>query len=272
MQDEPVLTPESAGPGSGAAAARELAEEQDADLREALAGLSRVVMDQGELAALLEHVANFAVHAIPGADGAGLMLRDATGRPETVVASAGFVAEVDAIQYGIGEGPCISAAATGHVGVSGSLGGEKQWPRFGPRASRIGVHSALSLPLAVVSTSTASPAAIGALNVYAYAKDAFGRRAVELGELFAIPAAISVQNARKLDQAWRLAAQLETALGSRATIDRAVGIVMSRSGCTPEEGFDRLRSLSQRENRKLSVIAEQIVDDAVRRARARHSD
>jgi hypothetical protein len=271
MQDESVLASDSVEPRSGSPAARELADEQDADLREALAGLSQVVMDQGDLAGLLEHVAAFAVRAIPGADGAGLMLLDPTGRPETVVASADFVTAVDTIQYGIGEGPCITSAATGHTRISGSLGGEKQWPRFGPRASRIGVHSALSLPLAG-GTSTAALTAIGALNIYAHAKNAFDARAIELGELFAIPAAISVRNARKLDQAWRLAAQLETALGSRATIDRAVGIVMSRSGCTPEEGFDRLRVLSQRENRKLSAIAEQIVDDAVRRARARHTD
>jgi AmiR/NasT family two-component response regulator len=46
---------------------------------------------------------------------------------------------------------------------------------------------------------------------------------------------------------------------------------MSRTGCTSEEAFDKLRVMSQSENRKVSVIAQQLVDEAVRRARARHS-
>lgn len=270
VQDESVVP--SSSPRLQPAAARELAEEQDTDLREALAGLSQVMMNQDDLVGLLGHVAAFAVRAIPGADGVGVMLLDTSSRPETMVASADFVSTVDDIQYGIGEGPCISAAATGRTVVAGSLGGGQLWPRFGPRASRHGVHSALSLPLAVVGVSGGEPRVIGALNVYAFAKDAFADRAIELGELFAVPAAISVHNAHKLDQAWRLTGQLETALGSRATIDRAIGIVMSRTGCSPDEGFDRLRVLSQRENRKSSVIAEQIVHDAVRRARARRAD
>jgi hypothetical protein len=68
------------------------------------------------------------------------------GRPDTVVATGEFVREVDAIQYGIGEGPCITAAAEQRTVWSGSLGGDRAWPRFGPRAGWLGVHSALSLP------------------------------------------------------------------------------------------------------------------------------
>lgn len=44
--------------------------------------------------------------------------------------------EVDDIQYGIGEGPCISAAALGQTMRSGSIGGDARWPRFGARANR----------------------------------------------------------------------------------------------------------------------------------------
>ena len=63
------------------------------------------------------------------------------------MASAPFVVQVDAIQYGINEGPCITAAAEGRTMRSGSLSADRQWPRFGPRVGRLGVHSALSLPL-----------------------------------------------------------------------------------------------------------------------------
>jgi GAF domain-containing protein len=238
---------------------------EDVDLRDSLTGLSRLAMGQGQQALqdLLRHVAEFAVHAIPGADGAGLTLLEA-GRADTIVASAEFVAEVDAIQYGIGEGPCITAATEGRTVRSGSLAGERLWPRFAPRVARLGVHSVLSLPLKV------GPDVLGAMNVYAHAKNAFNDRAVELGELYAVPAAISVQNAQALAQARRLATQLQAALTSRAIIDQALGIIMSRSGSTADEAFQKLRTISQAQNQKLSVVAQQLLDEAVRRARARH--
>lgn len=242
---------------------RGLADEQDIDLREALAALSQLSMGLGGLSTMLVHVADFAVRAIPAADGVGVMVVH-DNRPNTVVASADFVDFVDAIQYELGEGPCVSAAATASTVVSDSLGSDGRWPRFGERARDAGVQSALALPL------TTASGVVGALNVYAHDEAAFDDRAVTLGEWFALPAAVSVHNAQRLDQARRATSQLETALGSRATIDRAVGIVMSRSGCTPEEGFDSLRTISQNENRKLSAVARQVVDDAVRRARARH--
>ncbi|WP_405015799.1 GAF and ANTAR domain-containing protein [Kitasatospora sp. NBC_00070] len=257
------------GPGSPAAgdapvAARSTGQvADDEDLRESLTGLSRLATARLDLRVLLTHVAEFAVRAIPGADGAGLTLLE-DDRADTMVASAGFVREVDAIQYGLDEGPCITAAAERRTVRSHSLGRDPAWPRFGPQVSRLGVHSVVSLPL------LAGEGVLGAMNVYARAEHAFDERAVELGELFAVPAAISVQNAQALARAQRLAAQLQSALTHRAAIDQALGILMSRSGCTPAEAFDKLRVLSQRQNRKVSVVAQQLLDEAVARARARH--
>ncbi len=136
--------------------------------------------------------------AIPGAEGAGLTLLE-PDRADTIVKSEPFVEEIDDIQYGLGEGPCISAAETGRTMRSGSLGDDPRWPRFGPRADRLGVHSVLSLPL------IAGDVVVGAMNVYAHAPDSFDERSAELGELFAVPAAIAVQNAQILAQTRRLA-------------------------------------------------------------------
>ena len=86
-----------------------------------------------------------------------------------------------------------------------------------------------------------------------------------------MPAAIAVQNAQVLAQAKRLAANLQAALTSRAVIDQAMGIVMSRTGCTAEEAFDRLRARSQAEHIKVSAVAQSVVDAAVRRARSRRA-
>src|SRR5918995_571337 len=243
------------------AAERRYAEQED--LRESLEGLSRLASDRLPLEDLLTQVATYAVQAIPGADGAGLTLLE-QDRADTIVATAPFVTEVDDIQYGMNQGPCISAAREGQTVMSGSLGGDSRWPRFGGRVARLGVHSVVSLPL------VAPDGVVGAMNVYAYAKNAFDDRAAELGMIFASPAAIAVQNAHALAQTRRLALQLQAALETRGVIDRAVGIMMSRSGGTEAEAMERLRELSQTQHRKLVVVARSIVEEAVRRANARH--
>lgn len=240
-------------------------ESEDDDLVVSLAALSQLSAARLSLEDLLTEVAVLAVQAIPGADGAGLTLIE-EDRADTIVKSAAFVRQIDDIQYGLGEGPCISAAAQGEPMRSGSLGGDPRWPRFGPRAGRLGVHSVLSLPL------ISADAVVGAMNVYAHAKDAFDGRAEHLGRLYAVPAAIAVQNAQILAQTQRLAARLQSVLTNRAVIDQAIGILMSRSGVSQDEAFSRLRLLSQREHAKVAVVADDIVREAIRRARARHTE
>lgn len=232
------------------------------DLSLSLEDLARLLTGETSLKSTLTRVATLAVQAIPGAEGAGLTLLE-QDRPQTVIATDAFVNEVDDVQYGLGEGPCLSAVAAGRTFTSGNLGGEPMWPRFGPRVGRLGVHSALSLPLLV------NDEAIGALNVYARPRDSFGDEAIRIGEAFASPAAVSVANARALAQAERLVEQLTAALRSRAEIDQALGIVMSRTGCTSDQAFTRLREQSQAQQVKLVDVARELLAVAVAHAKLR---
>ena len=171
-------------------------------MRAGIGDLAGLVAGSLGLPELLAEVAAFAVRAIPGADGAGVTLLR-VDRVDNMVAalaaSAPFVAEIDEIQYvTLNEGPCITAALERRTVRSGSLGGEKMWPRFGPRVGRLGVHSALSLPLLLPDQ------VVGAINVYAYGRDVFDEHAAELGELFAKPAAVAVHNAQILADALAL--------------------------------------------------------------------
>ena len=228
-------------------------------LRSSLDALARLSSRRLALEELLTGVATLAVRAIPGADGAGLTLLE-PGRADTIVATADFVTAVDDIQYGLGEGPCISAAADNVTVVSGSLGADERWKPFGSRVARLGVHSVISLPLPTAD------GVVGAMNVYAHGKHRFDARAVEVGELFAGPAAVAVQNAQVLAQAQRLARRLQDALAEQQVVERAIGIMLSRSGGTAEAALDRLRRTSQAEQRTLAVVAQALVDEAVRRA------
>lgn len=256
-QAEGALAPRSSEQGSG----------DEAELQSSLADLAGLVMGSQSLHDVLVSVATYAAHAIPGADGAGVTLlrvEHRSHRVEALAASHPFVAEIDEIQYvTLNEGPCITAALQGHPVRSGSLGGERMWPRFGPRVGRLGVHSALSLPLLLPGQ------VVGAINVYARGKDAFNDHAMHLGEQFAAPAAVAVHNAQVLARAQELTLQLQTALSTRPVIDQAIGLLRGRTGGSSEEAFARLRELSQGEHTKLVIVAQRLVDEAVRRARAR---
>jgi len=52
-------------------------------------------------------------------------------------------------------------------------------------------------------------------------------------------------------------------------IDQAVGIIISRSGGTPEAAMNRIRTLSRNNHIKVSAVATNIVDEAAQRARSR---
>ena len=243
-------------------------EADESDLNAGLRGVSGLVAGARAVSELVGDVAQFAAHAVPGVDGASVALlqpQHVAPRLQTCAATAEFVEEIDSAQYEeLREGPCITCMQTGRATVSGSLGGDCRWPHFGGRVARMGVHSALSLPLIV------GEEVIGAINTYARARDAFGDHAVLLGSQFAATAAVSVHNAELLATARARTEHLQRALGSRAVIDQAIGIVRSRTGATADEAIERLKRTSQAENVKLAVVAERLVDEAVRRARARH--
>jgi GAF domain-containing protein len=254
-------------PGADLSPAR--LESDEVDLYLGLSGVAKIVAGRQGVPDLLNDVAEFAVQAIPGVDGAGVTLiaTDSCGpRMEAWAATPQFVRDIDALQYDVlNEGPCVTCIRSRRPTVSGSIGGDDRWPRFGGHVARMGVHSVLALPL------TIADAVIGAINAYAYRRDAFAEHAVQLGAQFAGAAAVSVYNAQLLASAQERTDRLQRALTSRAVIDQAIGIVRSRSGGSAEEAFERLAKMSQSENVKLNLIAERLVEEAVRRARTRQA-
>lgn len=57
---------------------------------------------------------------------------------------------------------------------------------------------------------------------------------------------------------------LSKKLESQPVIEQAKGILMAHSHCTPDEAFDVLRRASMRKNRKLRLVAEDVVEQTVR--------
>jgi GAF domain-containing protein len=243
-------------------------EADETELYAGLRGVAGIVAGARGVMDLLRDVADFAAQAIPGADGVGVALIDprrGISSVQTWAATAQLVHEIDTIQYNeLHEGPCITCMQSQRPTVSGSLGSDSRWPHFGGRVARMRMHSALALPLVV------GDQVIGSINAYAGSRDAFAEHAVQLGSQFARSAAVSVYNAQLLADAHERTLRLQRALNTRSVIDQAIGILRSRSGSTADEAFERLTQISQSENVKLHEVAERLVEEAARRARARH--
>jgi hypothetical protein len=194
-------------------------------------------------------VVQFAAHAIPGAEHAGVTIIRNGGQPRTLFATGELPQRVDDLQYEFGEGPCLQALTQSDVVWSTDLSTDRQWPNFAPRAVELtGVRSMLSFRLFLTGNQR------GALNFYATSPRALGEQVVSLGAVFASYASLTLLNEVHRDQVMNL----ERALESNREIGVAIGILMAREPCTQSQAFDKLRSASQRLHRKLRDIAEQV--------------
>lgn len=222
-------------------------------VRDSLAILSRFFVGDSTMGDTLQRVVDLAAVAVPPATYTGItMLVDE--RVSTSVFSDPDVPEIDQAQYAAGTGPCLDAFRDGEIRRIASMEREERWPDFRRTALQHGIRSTLSLPLVVGEES------LGALNLYSEGEDAFSEDDEANAESFAIQAAVVLANAQAYWDARSLNEHLTEAMRSRATIEQAKGVLMAQSNVGPDEAFDMLRRASQRENRKLRDVAQDIVD------------
>jgi transcriptional regulator with GAF, ATPase, and Fis domain len=210
------------------------------------AQVSRDLMRFGEETPTLQSVVERAVEVVPGCDWASVTLRRRRNRTETVASSGDVALQADQLQYELGEGPCLEAAATGEPRLSNHLKSSAHWPRWGPRAAALGVQSLLGIQLATVDE------VLGALNFYSANPDAFTREDVDLAEVYTTHATNALTAAR-------MSSGLRTALHSRHMIGVAQGILMHHYGLSMEQSFELLRRYSSHTNTRLSEVAEHVV-------------
>jgi GAF domain-containing protein len=224
------------------------------ELSEVLTDLSRLILSEEIIETTMQRVATLASRAIPQAQ-AGVTLVE-KGWPSTAAATSDLVRDLDEKQYETGEGPCLEAIKT-HTRVHAlDMSAEERWPGFVNRARELGVVAAMGIPLMVGDESE------GCLNLY-FTTDAFDERDLDNAKMFAQQAAVALHNSMLYEKSVKLAAQLQEALGSRAVIDQAKGVLMERERIGADQAFDLLREASQKLNIKVRDIAQKIVDDSM---------
>jgi GAF domain-containing protein len=232
------------------------------DLTTSLIELASLVGRSAPLEQTLSRLMAYPLHLVPSADGAVLTLLE-DGQPRINIATDELTRSADQAHAWAGEGPSLVALLDGHSVASESLGRDLAFPRFGGRVARLGLHSAVAVPM------TLDDGVIGVITLYSRTKRAFGSIELSTLEGYARPAAVVARNAQVLARSQVQIEQLEQALRIRPVIDQAIGIIRYRTGKSEEEAFGRLREMSNVKRMKVSDVARDLVDEAVRTARVR---
>jgi anti-anti-sigma factor len=193
----------------------------------------------GLLVAALMLLVVVAQATVERADGASVSL--AVGKQlQTVAASNEIIAGMDADQYSVGEGPCVSAATLGTGFHIVSVASETRWPTFTPLAAERGINSVISTPLSIEGRP------VGALNIYSRSAGAFDLAQAQLASLLARQASTLISaHAPGQTVIAELSRAIEGALAERRSASLAQGILMEHYGLSADAALEVVRNLSR---------------------------
>lgn len=172
--------------------------------------------------------------SIPGAIGAGVSILDSQARPVSSGFTDAIVERADALQYQLGQGPCLTAWATQESVLVHDVAADPRWPDWSAAVRDLSIRSVVSAPL------IADGQGIGAMKIYAAGPGVFEDSTAALMELFATPAATLLSHIQAAEIPERISEGLQAALYSRDMINRACGVLMERHTLTQDQALQLL--------------------------------
>ena len=215
-------------------------------LAEAFAHAARRLTEMSSLEETLTEIVRSARLSVPGADHVGVTVSHRDGRFETLAATSERVHEFDALQYALGEGPCVHAIEAHTIVHVPDVRHERRWPAYTAEARRRGLRAQIGVRLYDDRQGS------GGLNIYSEQADGLDDSSAQAADLFAAHAALAMGKARAIDQ-------LQEGLRSRQRIGVAVGILMHRYAMPEESAFAFLVRASSHGNVKLRDVAAEVV-------------
>ncbi|WP_020659575.1 ANTAR domain-containing protein [Amycolatopsis benzoatilytica] len=215
--------------------------------------LTELLLAAPTVGAVLQLVVDATASLVPEADLVSITLLAPDGRFHTAAYTDPAAADLDRLQYELGEGPCHDAAQpdSAEFVECADLRAAPMWPDWAPAAAGDGWRSVLATALADEALTRFS----GALNLYSRSPGGLAGADRDILLLLASHAALAVAGTDALTRDELHQAQLRTALDSRDVIGQAKGIIMARRGLDADEAFDLLRRTSQELNVKLVHLA-----------------
>ena len=202
----------------------------------------------------LRRLCHLAVRTLP-ASGAGLSVVAKDGQFSLLAAADPVSERLEELQFVLGEGPCVDAAADRHPVLVPDLAaeGSRRWPAYAEAVLAAGVHAVFAFPLQV------GAAQLGVLDLFrARAGSLTGAeltRAVSLAD-DAVLVLLDGQERRAIDGD---GAPADEPLGATTELFQAQGMVMIQLGGTLAEAMARIRAYAYAQDRRLTDVARAIV-------------
>jgi len=218
------------------------------NLGKRMADLARGLQSEDTAELTMQHIVASSLELVPGCHSAAITLVSRKGEVTTAATTDDVAVQADKLQHQLGEGPCIDAVWHEPVVSVSDLVRESRWPTWGARAvEELGLRSMLCFQLFTHEDR------VGALNMFALQERAFDGDDLDVGLAIAAHAAVAVVAAERIEH-------LESALRNRTALGQATGLVMAAYGLSDVAAFNLLRRLSSEQNRRMSVIARELVD------------
>lgn len=227
-----------------------------AELTLVFARLSGMLLSEESAAGAARRLAQVACVLVDRAEGAGVSLLDEGGRRTSAGSTGESVDAADALQYELGEGPCLSAWATGAPQRVDDTAEERRWPVWSAAAARAGIRAVLSVPL------MRQEHALGAMKVYATVPHAFTAPEERVLGLLAEAAATLLGSALAPEEPHRLSASLQAALADRRAVDLATGMLMERHGSDAQSARVMLLHASRTQDLPMTRLASRVIGRA----------
>lgn len=182
----------------------------------------------------------------------GILLNRA--KRNMVLATSSLEAQqMDELQAGFDEGPCLEAQTTGNLIRVPDVRYENRWPEYMAEVRDLGLRGIVAVPVIMKGSSTA------ALNLYTREVDAFTEEEIDAARRFAEAVSTVVAIAVRIAAFAEDVEDRRRAMKTRSTIDTAVGIIMAQNRCSQEEAVTVLKAASNHRNIKLRALTEELV-------------
>jgi GAF domain-containing protein len=189
-----------------------------------------------------------------GISAAGLLLTDGHDMLQLVAASSERTRLLELFQLQTDQGPCVDCFRTGQPVSVADLPSAGRWPRFTAAAAEVGFAAVHAVPMRLRTE------VIGALNFFDTSPGALDEGKLRVGQALADVATIGLLQQRAIRHGDVLTEQLQTALNSRILIEQAKGVLAERLHLDVADAFAMLRGGARSQNRRLSELAQAVVD------------
>jgi GAF domain-containing protein len=189
-----------------------------------------------------------------GVSAAGLLLTDQQDTLQVVAASSERTRLLELFQLQTDQGPCVDCFRTGQPVSVADLPSAGRWPGFAAAAAEVGFAAVHAVPMRLRTE------VIGALNLFDTTPGPLDEGKLRIGQALADVATIGLLQQRAIHRRDTLTEQLQTALESRVLIEQAKGVLAERLHLDMDEAFALLRGYARNNNRRLSDLAQAVVD------------